>query len=45
MYGILKLLLYQDGKIDAALAVLKENGHIYEEDGATWFRSTELGRR
>ena len=22
--------LYQDGKIDAALAVLKENGHIYE---------------
>ena len=35
--------LYQDGKIDAALAVLKENGHIYEEDGATWFRSTELG--
>lgn len=35
--------LYQDGKIDAALAVLRENGHIYEEDGATWFRSTELG--
>lgn len=35
--------LYQDGKIDAALAVLKENGHIYEEEGATWFRSTELG--
>ncbi|MFJ8267835.1 arginine--tRNA ligase [Peribacillus asahii] len=35
--------LYQDGKIDAALAVLKENGHIYEQDGATWFRSTELG--
>lgn len=35
--------LYQDGKIDAALAVLKENGHIFEEDGATWFRSTELG--
>lgn len=35
--------LYKDGKIDDALAVLKENGHIYEEDGATWFRSTELG--
>ncbi|MEH6945522.1 arginine--tRNA ligase [Bacillus sp. JJ634] len=35
--------LYQDGKINAALAVLKENGHIYEQDGATWFRSTELG--
>ena len=43
MYGIPKRPLYQDGKIDAALAVLRENGHIYEEDGATWFRSTELG--
>jgi arginyl-tRNA synthetase len=35
--------LYKNGKIDAALAVLQERGHIYEEDGATWFRSTELG--
>lgn len=35
--------LYQDGKIDKALEVLKERGHIYEEGGATWFRSTELG--
>ncbi|CAH0243828.1 Arginine--tRNA ligase [Peribacillus sp. Bi96] len=35
--------LYQDGKIDEALKVLRERGHIYEEDGATWFRSTELG--
>lgn len=35
--------LYQNGKIDEALAALKERGHIYEEDGATWFRSTELG--
>ncbi|PLT35902.1 arginine--tRNA ligase [Bacillus sp. V5-8f] len=35
--------LYKNGKIDDALAVLKERGHIYEEDGATWFRSTELG--
>ena len=43
MCGIQKHHLYKDGKIDAALAVLKENGHIYEEDGATWFRSTELG--
>ena len=25
------------------LLCLKENGHIYEEDGATWFRSTEFG--
>ncbi|QPC47753.1 arginine--tRNA ligase [Mangrovibacillus cuniculi] len=35
--------LYQNGKIDEGLAALRENGHIYEEDGATWFRSTELG--
>jgi arginyl-tRNA synthetase len=35
--------LYENGKIDAALEKLRENGHVYEEDGATWFRSTELG--
>lgn len=35
--------LYQNGKIDVALDKLRENGHIFEEDGATWFRSTELG--
>ncbi|MEH7443337.1 arginine--tRNA ligase [Bacillus sp. JJ1122] len=35
--------LYHDGKIDVALDALRVNGHIYEEDGATWFRSTELG--
>ncbi|MEW9500888.1 arginine--tRNA ligase [Jeotgalibacillus marinus] len=35
--------LYKSGKIDAALDVLKERGHVYEEDAATWFRSTELG--
>ncbi|ESU34420.1 arginyl-tRNA synthetase [Bacillus sp. 17376] len=35
--------LYQNGKIDVALEVLRANGHIYEEDGATWFRSSELG--
>ncbi|MGX1191720.1 arginine--tRNA ligase [Metabacillus sp. SLBN-84] len=35
--------LYQNGKIDDALAVLREKGHIFEEDGATWFRSTAYG--
>ncbi|WJY26551.1 arginine--tRNA ligase [Sporosarcina trichiuri] len=35
--------LYKDGKIDVALNKLRENGHVYEEDGATWFRSTEFG--
>lgn len=35
--------LYQNGKIDTALEKLKHNGYIYEEDGATWFRSTDFG--
>ncbi|AIE61593.1 arginine--tRNA ligase [Bacillus methanolicus] len=35
--------LYHNGKIDEALQALKDNGHIYEQDGATWFRSTEFG--
>lgn len=29
--------------IDAALARLDENGHLYEENGALWFRSTTFG--
>jgi len=35
--------LYQNGKIDAALENLRDNGYIYELDGATWFRSTDFG--
>ncbi|MEH7379442.1 arginine--tRNA ligase [Bacillus sp. JJ1533] len=35
--------LYHNGKIDRALNALREAGHIYEEDGATWFRSTTFG--
>ncbi|AZB40945.1 arginine--tRNA ligase [Bacillus sp. FJAT-42376] len=35
--------LYENGKIDTALAALREKGHIFEEEGATWFRSTEFG--
>ncbi|MGG4489494.1 arginine--tRNA ligase [Metabacillus idriensis] len=35
--------LYHNGKIDQALQVLREKGHIFEEDGATWFRSTVFG--
>lgn len=38
-----EMSLYEDGKIDEALAVLKKNGYVYEKDGATWFRSTEFG--
>ncbi|RLQ93468.1 arginine--tRNA ligase [Falsibacillus albus] len=32
--------LYKNGKIDDALKTLRENGHVFEEGGATWFRST-----
>lgn len=35
--------LYNNGKIDVALNKLRENGHVFEEDGATWFRSTTFG--
>jgi len=30
-------------KIDTALEKLQANGHIYEENGALWFRSTAFG--
>lgn len=35
--------LYGSGKIENALGKLRENGHVFEEDGATWFRSTTFG--
>lgn len=35
--------LYKNGKIDEMLKTLRERGHIYELDGATWFRSTAFG--
>lgn len=35
--------LYENGKIDIALNKLRANGHVYEKDGATWFRSTTFG--
>ena len=35
--------LYENGKIDIALEKLRANGHIFEEEGATWFRSTTFG--
>ncbi|HHY73813.1 MAG TPA: arginine--tRNA ligase [Bacillus bacterium] len=35
--------LYENGKIDIALDALRSKGELYEEDGATWFRSTTYG--
>jgi len=35
--------LYEDGKIDEVLDILRDKGLIYEKDGATWFKTKELG--
>jgi arginyl-tRNA synthetase len=35
--------LYQNGKIDVALEALRKTGYIFEEEGATWLRSTDFG--
>ena len=43
MYGIPKRHYTKMEKLMQPLLYLRENGHIYEQDGATWFRSTELG--
>ena len=35
--------LYGNGKIERALDKLRANGHVFEQEGATWFRSTTFG--
>ncbi len=35
--------LHTSGAVDRAIARLRELGHIFEADGATWLRSTEFG--
>lgn len=35
--------LYESGAVDQAIEHLKEKGHTYVRDGATWLRSTEFG--
>ncbi|WP_096203009.1 arginine--tRNA ligase [Bacillus sp. FJAT-45350] len=35
--------LYTSGKVEETLALLNEKGETFEEDGATWFRSTAYG--
>ncbi|MCP3984155.1 MAG: arginine--tRNA ligase [bacterium] len=35
--------LYDDGKIEETLGALRETGKVYEEEGAVWFRFSELG--
>ncbi|HMV52407.1 MAG TPA: arginine--tRNA ligase [Rhodocyclaceae bacterium] len=35
--------LYANGSVDRAVARLQDAGHLYEQDGALWFRSTAFG--
>jgi arginyl-tRNA synthetase len=35
--------LYESGAVDRTIATLKAAGHIFEKDGALWFRSTAFG--
>ncbi len=35
--------LYTKGAVDQALNFLTDHGHLYEKDGALWFRSTSFG--
>jgi len=35
--------LYESGRVERALQRLEERGHVYEKDGARWFRSTHYG--
>jgi len=35
--------LYEEGKLEATLADLRERGLVYDADGAVWLRATSLG--
>ncbi|MBC3186189.1 arginine--tRNA ligase [Corynebacterium sp. zg-331] len=35
--------LFESGAVDAAIATLKNNGHLYPKDGAWWLRTTDFG--
>jgi arginyl-tRNA synthetase len=35
--------LHAEGWVARAVERLRERGHVYEQDGATWFRSTDFG--
>jgi arginyl-tRNA synthetase len=35
--------LHESGAVERAVARLRELGHIYEQDGAIWLRTTEFG--
>ena len=35
--------LFDTGKVAAAVEVLKQHGHLYEQDGALWFKAKAFG--
>ena len=35
--------LHDRGEVDEAIGVLRDRDHVYEADGATWFRTTTYG--
>jgi arginyl-tRNA synthetase len=35
--------LYADGRVDATVDLLVNNGYTYEQDGALWLRTTDFG--
>lgn len=35
--------LRKSGKIDKALKIIKDKGYIFDQEGATWFKSTAFG--
>jgi arginyl-tRNA synthetase len=35
--------LMTDGYVQRAIAILRERGHLYDDDGAIWFRATDFG--
>jgi arginyl-tRNA synthetase len=35
--------LYDTGMVEKSVAELEKRGHLYEQDGAKWFRSTHFG--
>lgn len=36
--------LYENGHVDSVVKELTDKGLVYEKDGATWFKTTELGQ-
>ncbi|MCB7138073.1 arginine--tRNA ligase [Cellulosimicrobium marinum] len=35
--------LHESGAVERAVARLREGGHLFEQDGATWLRTTDFG--